>query len=335
MQLVGESDGVIFMAMEEVVREFDVSVGKGIAKVGPKERRPQRRVVRPVAIFEVSTPAGAYPEINISMGRIAFEREQGDAREYRAFSRDEGRRLQAVYLGMDRPGDDDPRFFNGVFDHFLGMLSADRLGWLPEAALGADRNGIGDRLEFLHYHAHGWLQIIEMQLLDLMTRCSACNDAHVIEIGSYQGRSTAVIAAALGDRQVDSLIFSLDPNEISAQQADVAMANVAAVDQRRRLVQIHRGAEQAGHLLADGIAHLAFIDGRHEYEYVLNDFQLCDRLLRPQGILVFHDVYSPAHLGYDPAHTGPAQVIDEAVLGSGRYRPLVGAHLMVAMQKTT
>ncbi len=72
MQMIGESGGVGFLATEEVSGEFDVSWAEGTVLIRPKRARPQRRVVRPVARFQVETACSAYPEINISMGRIAF-----------------------------------------------------------------------------------------------------------------------------------------------------------------------------------------------------------------------------------------------------------------------
>ncbi|MBN1345219.1 MAG: class I SAM-dependent methyltransferase [Phycisphaerae bacterium] len=334
MRTLGQAEGATFIAAEATPGEFDLSLDGATLTITPRQSRPFRRTLRPVAHFEVDTPQGPYPELNLTMGRIVFEGGQTDSRSYRPFSRDPVRSLRALYLGPELPTEDDPAYFNAVCADHAARLPHEDHAWvrvLPSTSEGTSSRA--KRLEYLHYHAHGWFHLVEMDLLDAMTRASVLPGKHVIEIGSYQGRSTAVIAAALGDLDAESLVIAVDPNELSEQQADVTAANVASVGQRKRLVQIQRRAGAIASLLADEVAHLTFVDGSHLYEHVLADFQLCDRLLAPGGIMVFHDVYAPAHLGYEPPRSGPARVVNEVVLPTGRYKPLAGAHLALALRK--
>ncbi len=336
METIGQTRDVTFLATGETGKAFELTLDDMTLRVTPRQAKPFRRTLRPVARFDVATPRGDYPELNLSMGRIVFEADQTEPKHYAPFSRDDARRLQTLYLGPELPTEDDPTYFMQICDDHAGRLAEEGHAWiqaLPHQT--QERHARTDRLVMLHHHAHGWFHLVEMDLLDAMVRASVQPDRHVIEIGSYQGRSTAVIAAALGDVGADSLVVALDPNELSDQQADVTVANVASVGQRRRLVQIQRRASVLSSLLADEVAHMAFIDGSHLYDEVLADFELCDRLLAAGGMMVFHDVYAINHLGYEPPRPAPARIVNEVALPSGRYKPLAAAHLAMALQKQT
>ncbi len=336
---------------QPITEEFDFRASGASIEVLPHARKSWRRVLRFAACFEVSLAGTRFPELNLSMGRLHFEPNDTQPRGYRPFSRDDQRTLRAVYIGQDRPsGDEDVGFLNAVCERFLRELggSAKRragtsCGRSDEEPRARDSFGCRDddeprrrraeHFERLHWHAHGWMNVCELQLLDWAARRAAPLRGHAIEIGSYAGRSTAAIAAALGDAGSDGLLISIDPNELYAAQAEVARANVSAVGELRRLVQINRAGAQVDSLLADGCASFAFIDGLHEAPQVLADFRRCDRWLAPGGLLALHDVYPLRHLAYTPAHTGPAEVLEQVILPSGRYRPLAAAHLTFVLQK--
>lgn len=322
--------GVRYLATPEVAGQFTFELEEGALRVTPRRGVARRRVLRPLGWFDVATVAGEYPELNCFLGRVEFDAGESAARRYRAYSRDDRRTLRAVLLSLERPGGEDVAAAYALFQEFVQSLPRPPR---TSADGGQDGAAILDRIQRLSDHAHGWMSVVELLLLDWAARRAGRDGLHVIEIGSYQGRSTAAIAAALADRGLNSLVVSFDPNELWPAQAEIALANVSAVGQRRRLVQVHRGAAEAGGLLADGVACMAFIDGLHEQPYVRQDFQVCDRLLAPGGLLVMHDVYPLAHLGYEPARPAPAQFVEQVILPSGRYRPVAACHLALAMEK--
>ncbi|TWT41132.1 hypothetical protein RAS1_38250 [Phycisphaerae bacterium RAS1] len=304
---------------------YELGVDDGTFRLAPHAPAAGRRIIRAAAAFDVTSPAGVYPEMNISMGRIVFEPNDAQPRRYRPFSRDAQRRLTVAYLGPEGATDEDCPFFFKAFDHFRAAVR------LPADADGTSRRH--ERFEHLHRHAHGWFHLVEMQLLDLAVRSEAPRGGHIIEIGSYQGRSTAVLAAAAQDCGSDALVISIDPNELSPQQADVAAACVASVGQRRRLVQIQRPAARTAGLLRDELACVAFIDGSHEYADVVADFELCDRWLRPGGLLALHDIFPAEHLGYPAPDPGPGDALRRVILPTRRYEPIAAAHLTLVLRK--
>lgn len=312
-----------------VDRDFEVRSEGDEATIQPRGALSRRRALRPIAWFDVTWCGQTYPELNQFMGRIEFGEGASSAKRYRPFSRDPQRRLRGLTVGAELPLIDDAELLLAAFDHF-------RRGALPAAgATSADRAG-ADSARFwndLNWHAHGWMSLAELQLLHWCAARAAAAGGHVVEFGSYQGRSSAAIAAGIAAAGVDSLLLSFDPNELSPQQADVAMANVSAVGQRRRFVQVQRPSTAARGMLCSGCADMVFVDGRHEAESVSEDFFIADELLRPGGVLALHDVYPRRHLGYEPPHSGPLEVVEREILASGRYRVLAAAHLVLACEK--
>ena len=330
---IGEAGGVPCYAGSNVAQEFSLAVRDGGLCVTPKTTAAYQRSLRPIAHFRVQTQPGDYPELNLMMGMISFPGGDTSTKCYRPFSRDKARAAAGLYVGVHSRLGDDPGYFNAVFRHFADAIPAQGIGPALERYGSIDVDTWARRFQQLHSHTYGRTHLVELHLLDLMVRASATNDRHVIEIGPYQGRSTAAIAAALGDCGVNSLLFSIDPNEFAPQAADVALANVAAVGQRRRLVQIHRPTAAVTGIWTEGMASMAFIDGSHEFADMLTDYNLCDRLLMPGGILVLHDIFPARHVGYEPMFPDPPRLLEEVVLPSDRYRPIAAAHQTVALRK--
>lgn len=316
--------------------QFSVEPHDEKIEVSPKQSIATRRCLRPIAAIRVENNAGTFPEVNISMGRIAFEAGDTAARAYAPFSRDERRTVTDWLLTPEDFNGDARRCIHDLIQWTRDAIENAHPGHELDArtALGSVRlNRVADRLTKIHSHAFGWFHPTEMLLLHLIAHTARLTDRHVIEIGSFQGRSTAVLAAALEDVQSRGLLVSVDPNELSPGQAAIAAANVGAFDAGHRLVQVQRRSNALGGIFAEGAFGMAFIDGSHEFEDVRRDFEMCDRLLAPGGYLLLHDVYPAAHLGYRPQVDGPTRCVEEVILPSGRYQPIAAAHLTMALRK--
>lgn len=313
--------------------EFTIKSAGEAWQIAPRAAAATRRCLRPIAALWVGTDAGAFPEINISMGRIPFDARATASRNYRAFSQDAGRTIERVLIGPEEYGRATADCIADLVSWMRDALEGDALG---AATVLAEPNAsrVAARLTQIHGHIHGWFHPVEMLLLHLAAHAAPVERRHTLEIGSFQGRSTAVLAAALHERSSSGLLLSVDPNEMTPQQAAVAAANVGAFDPGRRLVQVQRRSDALGGLLAEGAFGLIFIDGSHEFDDVMRDFAMCDRLLGPGGILLLHDIYPTKHLGYTPAVTGPTRCLDECILPTGRYEPLGAAHLTFALRKS-
>lgn len=313
----------------DAANDFELEVDAQDLRLRPMRGVSQHRVLRAAALLQVGDSPG-YPELNLMMGRIHVAASSQTAVRYTPFSHDPQRALRRVWLCHERDGRLDSTAQSTMFEDFEAFVPDAKFaeGWEP-----ARRRRVCERISHLDWHAHGWIEAVEMHWLDALVRCSHRRDLHVVEIGSYQGRSTSVLAAAMGDVDSDGLLFSIDPNLLSAQQGAIAAANVASVGQARRLVQLHRRTDQVSSLLCESIAHLAFIDGNHDFRDVAHDFEVCDRLLAVEGVLALHDVYPVRHLAYTPKRPDPERCVREVILPTGRYEPLGACHLTLALRK--
>lgn len=124
----------------------------------------------------------------------------------------------------------------------------------------------------------------------------------IVEIGSFRGRSTIVLACAAA-REV--AVVAIDPhgggdrgpNEITADARrgdadhDTFHANLraAGVDDRVRHVRRPSG-EALGEV--DGAIDLLYIDGAHRYRFAKPDIERWGARVRPGGTMLIHDAYS-------------------------------------------
>jgi predicted O-methyltransferase YrrM len=117
----------------------------------------------------------------------------------------------------------------------------------------------------------------------------------VLEVGLAQGATALSIATALDENGRGRLV-SIDPF-----QQDRWQGTAIAALERSGLSHLHTLVEQPDYialprLLEDwgSAVDLAYIDGRHSYEYALLDFFYVDRLLKIGGVVGFNDCDWPA-----------------------------------------
>ena len=124
----------------------------------------------------------------------------------------------------------------------------------------------------------------------------------IVEIGSFRGRSTIVLASAAQDGAV---IVAIDPHagndrgpqEISgfevqaAGDHEVLMANLIAAGVSDRVRHIRSFSDEAHEAVAGSIA-LLFIDGAHRYAPARSDIRSWGSRIATGGTLVIHDSFS-------------------------------------------
>ena len=109
-------------------------------------------------------------------------------------------------------------------------------------------------------------------------------DAVVLEIGAAYGYSTVVMA------QVAKRVVSVDPHtghdSLHALEANLEIHGVSD----KVVVAPFRSGEYLPSLLP-GTFDMAFVDGDHTQESVEWDIRWCLRLVRPGGVIAFHDYH--------------------------------------------
>lgn len=124
----------------------------------------------------------------------------------------------------------------------------------------------------------------------------------VVEIGSFRGRSTVVLAMSA---PADATIYAIDPHagndrgpqEIDGFEAeadddhDMFTRNLAAAGIAERVTHLRTYSDDA---LADvdGDIDVLYVDGAHRYGPALADIRQWGRRVRPAGTLLIHDSFS-------------------------------------------
>ena len=152
----------------------------------------------------------------------------------------------------------------------------------------------------------GWLTDEEGEALYGLAR--ACTGTGVIvEIGSWKGKST--ICLGLGSRAGVSVpIYAVDPH------ADYRFGDFKTNVERAGIADLVRPIASLSQPAADDFdepIELLFVDGSHEYDLVLEDFEKWVPKVVDGGWVAFHDTTWTA---------GPRKVVGEAIYRSRRFK---------------
>ena len=167
-------------------------------------------------------------------------------------------------------------------------------------------------------------------LFDLASRVST---ACIVEVGSYRGRSTAVLAlASLMNSKVP--VYAIEPHE----EFKGTLGGQFGPEDRREffknmlqmgVVEIVRLVNLSSEVVCKGwnrdIAFL-WLDGDHTYEGVKRDFECWEPFVVHNGLIAFHDSIDP--------NLGPSKVIAEAI-SSGTYTQLRQVDLTRVLRKVS
>jgi predicted O-methyltransferase YrrM len=152
----------------------------------------------------------------------------------------------------------------------------------------------------------GWLTDEEGEALYELAR--VCTGKGVIvEIGSWKGKST--VCLGLGSQAGASVpVYSVDPH------ADYRFGDFKANVERAGIADLVRPIASLSQPAADDFdepIELLFVDGSHEYDLVLEDFEKWVPKVVDGGWVAFHDTtWTP----------GPRKVVGQAIYRSRRFK---------------
>jgi predicted O-methyltransferase YrrM len=197
------------------------------------------------------------------------------------------------------------------------------MSWLGKLKIGARLRLLARGLRYVRLWPYagidGWLTPAEaIELYELARRLPGPQPV-AVEIGSWQGRSSVVLARGLREKD-QATLYCVDPFDSSgdAQSSAEYAARAAAADNplRETFVQnlLRAGVRDVvevlqghSHQVAPGFERpidLLFLDGDHSYEGVRRDFIDWAPKVQQGGFLCMHDVRHPVH-------QGPRRVVDE------------------------
>ncbi|HEY2006307.1 MAG TPA: class I SAM-dependent methyltransferase [Solirubrobacteraceae bacterium] len=139
----------------------------------------------------------------------------------------------------------------------------------------------------------GWLLTEDADKLYELARSTP---GPILEIGTYRGKSTVLMALALKEAQRETLIYTLD---VDRSAAEAAAAEARARNVADQIVFL-RGTVAA---FARAYPHvrpaLTFVDGDHSRAGVDRDLAVLEKLVPAGGLMLFHDFADPRN--DDPA----------------------------------
>ena len=152
----------------------------------------------------------------------------------------------------------------------------------------------------------GWLTDEEGEALyELARRCRG--DGVIVEIGSWKGKST--VCLGLGSQAGESVpVYAIDPH------ADYRFGDFKTNVERAGLSELVRPIASLSQAAADGFdepIELLFVDGSHEYDLVLEDFEKWVPKVVDGGWVAFHDTTWT---------DGPRKVVGRAIYRSRRFK---------------
>lgn len=148
-----------------------------------------------------------------------------------------------------------------------------------------------------NYYLPGSVKIEELKQLEKLASQAR---GIIVEIGSFQGRSTIGLAkgSKLGN---NNMVYAIDKwsNNIVNGTKDVVISkenfinNLKSSQVQDIVIPIHSTSNEAFDGWDKKIG-MIFIDGDHSYQGVKNDIRWCDFVI-PGGIIAFHDYLSPKY----------------------------------------
>lgn len=161
-------------------------------------------------------------------------------------------------------------------------------GYLDEQHAAWARWPLNDD-RIIEHRIFGWLRRADaLKLYEMAALC----EGDVLELGTHQGLSTHIMAAAVeasgGGRRIDS--FDLDPDAVARARENLA----AAVATGTVALHVGEAAQACRGLISEGRRYgFVFVDHSHHYEPMREICRLLPALVRRGGFVLFHDFTDP------------------------------------------
>lgn len=142
----------------------------------------------------------------------------------------------------------------------------------------------------------GWLTKREGKLLYTLAS-SFHTTRDVIEIGSYKGKSTILLASALA-KHAHGQVIAVDPHKgditLNAPKFPAtlhAFTKTIKDAHVEQYVKLYRMTSIDASKKYHGVTDMLFIDGLHDYDHASEDFHAWFPFVKTGGIIIFHDGY--------------------------------------------
>lgn len=155
-----------------------------------------------------------------------------------------------------------------------------------------------------HLNVPGGASDTESWILSVLAKKAA----NIFEFGTCTGKTTYLLAAnspkdtkitsiTLAPEQVSEYIASSNDNPISIQDAKEESAFTEFIynntPEEKKIVQLFGDSKQFNEDEYIEAFDLIFVDGSHAYSYVVSDSQKALKMIKPGGLILWHDYRGP------------------------------------------
>lgn len=156
----------------------------------------------------------------------------------------------------------------------------------------------------------------------VMTAIPRDREVVIIETGSNYGCSTIVLAQALKDAGANGRVYSIELDEDNHRRATGNVAR-AELDDIVTLVQGDSLTRLPEVLRTAGQVDVAFLDGSHLHQHVVQEFKLVQEHLTDRGLVLFDNTYPIAEPDEDQRVYGALKDIQQSAGGNLVYLDFV------------
>jgi predicted O-methyltransferase YrrM len=142
----------------------------------------------------------------------------------------------------------------------------------------------------------------------------------IVEVGVFEGQTSRLLASRI---DAGGMLYLVDPfprSTLFERLSGLSFAEwIAHREVRLYAAKVcfirETSADAAAQLALDGKVDLVFIDARHDYDSVREDFLLWQRKLRPEGVIAMHDSRPCAVRPDLDGQAGSVRLADELLRG--------------------
>jgi|GEM_PF-2620668 len=146
----------------------------------------------------------------------------------------------------------------------------------------------------------GFGHTTEFELKVISNLVKKLNPKKIFEIGTFQGRTTLnmalntsenakIITLDLPNSELSSTKMDIEEGEIRYVQKEVSGERFIGHSVEAKIQQVYGDSATFSFSEYSNAVDLAFIDGSHAYEYVMNDSQKALEMMRAGGLIIWHD----------------------------------------------
>jgi glycosyltransferase involved in cell wall biosynthesis len=182
----------------------------------------------------------------------------------------------------------------------------------------------------------GWLADTEADMLITVAdrALAACPDAAaIVEVGSFRGKATTVLANVVRAMRPDARVWAIDPHDgiVGALDRGVQREGPTLESFQQNIARAGlQGFVETVQSRASDVAWslpicLLLVDGLHDYASVASDFRRFEPFLDPGALVAFHD--------YADYYPGVRTFVDE-LLHSAHYQAVEKVASLIVLRKS-